>query len=266
MDEFGGGLVNDDEIRVLDELNQQQQLADGEPEHHDHPRQHLEEDQHEDIGDDEALLELQDDVTQNGDQEADLHPMNFLELVMGEDDDPLVILGRAMLAGVAPEEDEQEEEEEEDDDDDDPDDPDFDVGGGDGRPSYRDMLDKLSEDWLTAEIDHRMSKKGSEILWKLANEHFYEIYRVKKEQGIKRKIPQFQQIRRQLTKKNTPKVKLEIAYKCKDTGEITIMENLESTPVSRFPPSTHERLYEIASVDVSLYDEKERETKIFNSD
>lgn len=117
---------------------------------------------------------------------------------------------------------------------------------------YREILSKLSKQWLLTEISHRVSKEGSNKMWELANKYFATVYDIKKEQGIKKKIPQFQQIRNKLYDSIVPKVKMEIAYERKETGEVSIVEDVERTPVSQFPPSTHRRLYEIASVDVSL--------------
>ena len=46
---------------------------------------------------------------------------------------------------------------------------------------------------------------------------------------------------------------MEIGYESKDDGEVTVVKDATSTPISRFPPSTYRRLYEIASVDVSFH-------------
>ena len=118
---------------------------------------------------------------------------------------------------------------------------------------YRNILKDLSEDWISAEIDHRVSKVASNVFWSLAKDYFYRLYSVKFQQGITRKVPNFEHIRRQLYKKKVPKVKMAVCYQSKATGELTVLEDIESTPVSKFPPSTHKRLYEVAAVDVSIY-------------
>lgn len=116
---------------------------------------------------------------------------------------------------------------------------------------YREILLKVSKDWILTEINHKLSKESANELWRIANQYFAQMYKLKEEQGITKNIPTFNHLRKKLYENNTPKVKMEIAYECKETGDITIMEDLEKTPVSRFPPNTHRRLYEIASVDVS---------------
>ena len=79
---------------------------------------------------------------------------------------------------------------------------------------------------------------------------FHPLYVAKGNGG--RKIPQFQQLRERMKKDKVPEVKMEVGFKSKDDdGEITIIKDVTSIPVSRFPPSHFNRIYEIASVDVS---------------
>ena len=44
---------------------------------------------------------------------------------------------------------------------------------------------------------------------------------------------------------------MEIGYQSKEDGQISVVKDANKTPVSKFPPCTYKRLYEIASVDVS---------------
>ena len=62
-----------------------------------------------------------------------------------------------------------------------------------------------------------------------------------------------QQLRNEIHDEETPPVKMEIGYQCKESGEIQVVKDVESAPVSRFPASTHRRVYEIAYVNVSDY-------------
>lgn len=68
-------------------------------------------------------------------------------------------------------------------------------------------------------------------------------------QQVRRKIPQFQQIRRTLEKKYTPDVQLEVAYQKRDTNEVTVV-NTTINPRKRFPGNEYEKLYEVATVKV----------------
>ena len=110
------------------------------------------------------------------------------------------------------------------------------------------MLETLRQKWILVEIDHRVSKAASDAFWRLANDSIHEMYVAK---GRGRKIPQMPHLRAQLYDDNTPRVNMDVAYESKDTGEITILKDVDQIPVSRFPPSHYRKLFEIASVDVS---------------
>ena len=114
---------------------------------------------------------------------------------------------------------------------------------------YIPIFTELSKQWLLTEVSHRVSKEASNEFWRLSNNLFHQMYEAKAGRG--RKIPQYCQVRRKMYKDLVPKVKMEIAYQDKETGEFTIVEDVNTTPVGRFPANTHRRIYEIASVDVS---------------
>lgn len=102
---------------------------------------------------------------------------------------------------------------------------------------------------MVIETNHRVSKQASNDFWDLANRFFHPMYVAKGDGG--RKIPQISHLRDKLYDDKVPPVEMEIGYQNKENGEITVVEDIRSAPVSRFPPSTYKRLYEIASVDVS---------------
>ena len=110
------------------------------------------------------------------------------------------------------------------------------------------LVEKLFQDWLLVESSHKISKAASNKLWKIAMEQLEKIFKLKEQLGIRRKIPQFSQIRRRLKKKNLPRISMKIAYKEKSTGNVTIVEDTAITPTSKFPPHLYTKLYEEASV------------------
>ena len=122
-----------------------------------------------------------------------------------------------------------------------PDDPDPD--------DYYTILNEFYKKWMDTELEHTVSKVGSDAFWNVAFKFIPKILRSKELQNIKRKIPQFHHVRKSLHKKFTPKVDLEIAYKNKDTNEVTLVKDVV-TPKSRFPHQLYEKEYEIASVKV----------------
>ena len=118
--------------------------------------------------------------------------------------------------------------------------------------NYRNILNELSEAWVMIEINHRVSKEASNSFWSIANQMFHNLYLAKGEGG--RKVPQFQHIRNNLYLNKGVKVKMEIGFKAKEDGEITVVKDVHTIPVKRYPRSSYTRLYEIASVDVSFHD------------
>lgn len=101
------------------------------------------------------------------------------------------------------------------------------------------------------ELKHRVSKGGAEDFWTLVTSALPRVYRARLDQNVYKDMPQFSHIRRKLYKKNTPKVNLKIAYKNKETDEITVVES-DKTPVSAFPASQYQKLYEVATVEVKI--------------
>lgn len=103
---------------------------------------------------------------------------------------------------------------------------------------------------MDIELDHTVSQTASNAMWKLAFEFIPKILESRNIHNIRRKIPQFNHIRRKLHKKYTPPVHLEMAYKKRDSDEITIV-NDSVTPRTRFPGNVFEKLYEVATVKVN---------------
>lgn len=117
------------------------------------------------------------------------------------------------------------------------------------RNNYRDILKELAKEWIYNESHHKVSKRATDEFWRIANKYFHELYMAKGDFG--RKIPQFPHLRNQLYDDEVPTVSLEIGYQSKEDGQVTIVEDVTSDPVSRFPTSQYRRIYEIASVKVS---------------
>ena len=101
---------------------------------------------------------------------------------------------------------------------------------------FKEKLKEISRQWVENEIDHRVSKTASNHFWRIANEHFHELYLLKQNQNIKSKVPQICHIRRKMNDEHVPKISMEVAYQNKQTGEITILKNIMNTPVGKYPP------------------------------
>ena len=114
---------------------------------------------------------------------------------------------------------------------------------------FKTIFSKLKKDWLSIELDHKVSHTCSEEFWKLALKLMPPLIQSKKEQQIRRKVPQFAQIRKQMYDDLSPEVTMEVGYVEKQTGEMHIVKD-DKTQTNNFPPSQFIKQYEISSVKV----------------
>lgn len=105
---------------------------------------------------------------------------------------------------------------------------------------------------MLLELNHRVSKSGSSQFWSLAMDAIPKLIDAKRVTQNQKKIPQFRSMRNKLHDDHLPKISLEVAYRRKDTGDILILQDLEKIPVKKFPRSKYQKLYESASVKVSI--------------
>ena len=116
--------------------------------------------------------------------------------------------------------------------------------------SFKTLHDELAKSWLLTEINHHVSKSASNSFWNVADQFFHKLYKAKEGEGITKKVPQFTQSRNKLNANNVPEIKMQVAYKHKETGEISLVESVDSTPTSQYPPNVYTKIYEVASVEV----------------
>ena len=115
--------------------------------------------------------------------------------------------------------------------------------------NYADMLEDLSKSWLLIELQHNVSSAASDAFWKLAMNSFSHLMTTKEACKVTRKTPQFTHLRRKLRDMYVPPIQLEIGYKNKETEE-EIHITTDKIPISKFPKSKFQPLYEIATVQV----------------
>ena len=120
------------------------------------------------------------------------------------------------------------------------------------RKNYYQLLDELANDWLNVENLHNVSKTATNCFWAIATEKIHELFEVKNFNGIRRKTPQFQQLRNKLNSK-LPPIKMEIGYLDRHSGDLIVEDKLETTPVKLYPPSQFQKTYEIATVKVQTF-------------
>ena len=117
---------------------------------------------------------------------------------------------------------------------------------------YDSILHFLSKEWLTTEVHHRVSKTASDAFWALAKKWFHKLFTVKKIQKVTRKTPDFVHIRRRLYLDYVPPIKMDLGYRNKEIGEISVLENTLVTPKSQFPRHQFDKIFEIGHVEVII--------------
>lgn len=133
----------------------------------------------------------------------------------------------------------------------DPEDPDD--NGFEEIDDYDTILKHLSKKWLEVERTHNVSKTCSDAFWELGKEWFHKLFTTKANQNVRRKTPSFVHIRRRLYDDHVPPVKMQIAYKHKDSGELTVLEDSLVTPKSKFPAHEYHKMWEIAHIEVKNF-------------
>ena len=119
------------------------------------------------------------------------------------------------------------------------------------RNDYFDLLTQLSKQWLLIELHHQVSKSASNSFWQLALSHMNKLFNMKQHQGVRRKIPQYCHLRRNLNKNHSPPIDLEFGFVDKSSNTLEIVRDVEHAPSKMFPPSKFRKVYEIATVKAS---------------
>ena len=69
-----------------------------------------------------------------------------------------------------------------------------DDGDEEEQETFKDVLDKLSEQWLSIQLNHHVSLTACDLFWRVSMEYIPQIMELKKLERNTKKIPQFQQV------------------------------------------------------------------------
>lgn len=122
-------------------------------------------------------------------------------------------------------------------------------GGND--ETFYSLLRSLSQKWINAQLTHDVSLAATSVFWKLAFEYIPEIIRLKESEGVKKKIPQFMQIRNTFYSDYCPKIRMSFAFLNKEDNSIIHVKG-DRTPLNQYQRDPqYKKLYEEAHVEVS---------------
>ena len=124
---------------------------------------------------------------------------------------------------------------------------------GDDDESFSEMLISLANDWLQTQLTHHVSLEATNAFWRLSLKSFHKLIERKTAEGIKRKIPQFVQIRRNIYKDICPDVKMTFVFLNKNDNTI-VNVNTNQTPLTDYQRDPqYVKLYEKAHIEVTLF-------------
>ena len=120
--------------------------------------------------------------------------------------------------------------------------------------SFNSLFYSFSKQWLNAQLNHNVSLAASNSFWNLAFKYVSKLHELKETENIKRKIPQFMQIRKNLFQDLSPNVIMNFAFLNKNDNSIHHV-NTDHTPVKEFERNPqYQKLYEEAHIKVTLPD------------
>ena len=115
---------------------------------------------------------------------------------------------------------------------------------------FNSLFDSFSSQWLNAQLTHHVSLTACNTFWNLSFKYVSKILEQKNNENIKRKIPQFLQIRKNKYKDICPDVKMKFVFLNK-TDQSIINVNEDHTPLKEFDRNPqYQKLYEEAHIEV----------------
>ena len=115
------------------------------------------------------------------------------------------------------------------------------------KESFLYILKQFAEEWMGSEVNKRVSKRASSSLWNVAAKWMFQLTTAFVKDK-KKKFPKLTHVRRKLVKKHVPPISLDTGFVNKETNELTLFSNSETTP--SLDPQLHEKVFEIASIKV----------------
>lgn len=131
--------------------------------------------------------------------------------------------------------------------------PDEDEIDGDDESTFKALFHSFSRQWLNTQLHHHVSLSAANSFWKLAFKYVSKIEKLKAEERIKSKIPQFLQVRKNFHANICPEVKMTYAFKNEADGSIIHVED-DHTPLNEFQRNPqYQKLYEEAHIEASFF-------------
>ena len=116
--------------------------------------------------------------------------------------------------------------------------------------SFESLFLSFSNQWLHTQLTHHVSLAASNDFWKLSFKYVSKILEFKFNEGVKSKIPQFLQIRKNIHRNICPDIRMNFVFLNK-TDNSLVRVNVDHTPVKEYERNPqYQKLYEEAHIQV----------------
>ena len=116
-----------------------------------------------------------------------------------------------------------------------------------------DLFQSFSKQWLHAQLSHHVSLSATNSFWALSMKYVPKLIAMKEQENIKKKVPQFVQVRKNIYKEISPDIHMTFAYLNIDDASI-VHVNEEYTPLRDYQRNpTYQKLYEEAHIEVTFF-------------
>ena len=120
----------------------------------------------------------------------------------------------------------------------------------DGLNEYKELLKKVSEKWLMAQLTHNVSAAATNSFWHIALNDFTSLSDAREHSMTKKNIPGYIHLRRQLYKEKCPEVHMRFVYLNKESKNIEVV-HCDKDPGHKYPKSKYTKLFEEAHIKVN---------------
>ena len=114
---------------------------------------------------------------------------------------------------------------------------------------YSELCEALARKWLFIQHTHHVSASATNEFWSAAIDLLPDIFQMKFNYNIKKKIPGFEHVRRKLNDDLCPEIDLKFVYQKRNDDSIEVV-HCQKAPVKQYPKTSYKKLYEEAHIKV----------------
>ena len=119
--------------------------------------------------------------------------------------------------------------------------------------TFESLFAAFTEKWMETQVTHHVSVSAANAFWILSLQYVHDLYRLKVSENIRKGIPQFVHLRRQIQKDICPEVNMSFAFMNKNDGNMHYVQH-DQTPLKDYQRDPqYKKMYEEAHIQVYTY-------------